>query len=236
MAAGRAIVGGAAGSSPFVTLSLKWFQQGPVLPAGPAAERTRPGRWMRRWPAVHADLAAAGLAYQHAVAGWPISPRLMGQLGWVLDRLPRSRADQRLRWRKPGRWPRWLDTDPWMSGTAGPGGLGPGSRVSRAEVGDHPPSEHMAIAGSRDADELGPTVQVGWWSWAARAQVRPWLARRTARLCAEGGSGGAGGRQGHRDEVELPLYVTCARLAAAWRPARPSAGRSCRPRSASSRT
>ena len=43
---------------------------------------------------------------------------------------------------------------------------------------------------------------------------KTWLARRTARLCAEAAlealAAGAG-----PDEVELPLYTTCARLAAA---------------------
>lgn len=90
LAAGRAIAGGLL---EFVVCDLEpeWFQQ--VLFSRLDRLQTDQARALdEAMAAVHADLAAI-TAYQHAAAAGRFN-RLMGQLGWVLDRLP-GPADQR---------------------------------------------------------------------------------------------------------------------------------------------
>jgi hypothetical protein len=156
---------------------------------------------------VHADLAAQ-LAGRDAANAERFA-RMMGQLGRVLDRLPPGPADQgevavylaRLIW--------WLNTDPWPLDKRFDGPALTPAAIERK----------LRITGSGrgeqdlDADDLAGRcarlVVLG-----GPGSGKTWLARRTARLCAEAAldalAAGAG-----VDEVELPLYTTCARLLAA---------------------
>jgi hypothetical protein len=153
--------------------------------------------------AVHADLAA--FAVHRGVADADSSARLMSQLGRVLDSLP-GPADQSEVAVYLTVLSGWLNTtDPWLSdGRAGGMALPPAS-VERK----------LALASDghdvEDADELARRcnrlVVLG-----GPGSGKTWLARRAARLCAEAALDAleAGATV---DEVELPLYTTCATLA-----------------------
>ena len=160
---------------------------------------------------VHADLAAI-LAHQEAdearFAG------VMGQLGLVLDRLPPGLADQRQVAFYLATLIRWLNSDPWPqhSELAGPE-LTPAAierKLRMASTGSRPQKDE-----DLDADDLGRQcrrlVVLG-----GPGSGKTWLAKRTARLCAEAALEAlAAGVT--LEEVELPLYTTCARLSKARR-------------------
>ena len=105
---------------------------------------------------------------------------------------------------------RWLNTDPWPQDTrfAGPT-LTPAAIERKLRVASGRSHGEQDL----DADELARRctrlVVLG-----GPGSGKTWLARRTARLCAEKAleqlAAGA-----ELDEVELPLYTTCARLSAA---------------------
>ena len=157
---------------------------------------------------VHADLAAL-LAYQEAADAGRFAA-LMSELGRVLDRLPPGPADERQVTVYLAALIRWLDTDPWPSDTrfAGPA-LTPAAIERKLRI----VSDNGQVEQDLDADDLARQcirlVIVG-----GPGSGKTWLARRTARLCAEAAldrlAAGA-----LTDEVELPLYTTCARLSAA---------------------
>jgi hypothetical protein len=157
---------------------------------------------------VHADLAA-----MFAIRDMADEDRfgsLTGQLARVLERLEPGPADQGEVAVYLATLIRWLNTDPWPQDARFSGQPLTPARIERK----------LRIASSsnrdiddRDADDLGSRcvrlVVLG-----GPGSGKTWLARRTARLCAEAAlealAGGAG-----LEEVELPLYTTCARLAAA---------------------
>ena len=204
LVAGRAI---AAGLLEFALCDLEpeWFQQ--VLFSRLDRLQTDQARALdEAMAAIHADLAALA-AYQHAAAAHRFT-RLMGELGLVLDRLP-GPADQRQVAVYLAVLARWLDTDPWMrDGRIGGVGLAPAS-VERKLAIDSDNGDDR----TQDADELaGRCSRLA--ILGGTGSGKTWLARRTARQCAEAALEAlAAGKT--PDEVELPLYVTCARLAAA---------------------
>ena len=169
---------------------------------------TGPGLSMiRPTPVVHADLAAL-FAYQNA-ADEDRFAALTSQLAQALDRLPPSPAEQGDVAVYLAMLIRWLNTDPWPQDKRFGGPLLTPAAVERKLriISDHNLDKH-----DLDADDLGRQcarlVVLG-----GPGSGKTWLARRTARLCAEGAlqalAAGAG-----LDEVELPLFTTCARLAA----------------------
>lgn len=154
---------------------------------------------------VHADLAA-GLAARDA-ADEDRFADLVGRLSRVLDRLPAGPAG-------PGevavylaRLARWLDADPWPrylregGPVLVPSQIERRLRVTGAEGGEE-----------RDADELSGRcsrlVILG-----ESGAGKTWLARRTARRSALAALAALGDGS-PLSEVELPLFTTCARLAA----------------------
>ena len=203
LAAGRAI---AAGLLEFAIGDLEpgLFQQ--VLFA--RLDRLRGGHVAldEAMAAMHADLAA--LAACQAVRDADRFAQLMGQLGQVLDRLP-GPADRGEVAVYLAVLIRWLNTDPWLPGSHdGRPMLVPASVERKLAIAD---ASHPAGLGA-DADELAREcerlVVLG-----GPGSGKTWLARRTARLCAEAAMDGlAAGRM--PDEVELPLFTTCAQLAA----------------------
>ena len=205
LAAGRAI---AAGLLEFAVRDLEpeWFQR--VLFARiDRLENRQASALDEAMLSVHADLAAL-LAHQEADD--VRFSRVMGQLGRVLDRLPPGPADRREVTVYLVTLIRWLNTDPWPDDTSFRGPvLTPASieRKLRIATGRAPAVRDL------DADGLAGLcirlVVLG-----APGSGKTWLAKRTVRLCAGAAldalKAGAG-----LDGVELPLYTTCARLAAA---------------------
>jgi hypothetical protein len=203
MAVGRAI---AAGLLKFAVRDLEpeWFQR--VLFARLDRIETRQaGALDEAMLSVHADLALL-LAYQQvgeARFAW-----LTSRLGLALDRLrpgPAGRAEAAV---YLAALIRWLNADPWPQGTqpAGPV-LTPAAIERKLRVAEDSGGRTLDADGlARRCERL---VVLG-----SPGSGKTWLAKRTARLCAEAALAGlaAGAIPG---EVELPLYTTCARLAAA---------------------
>jgi len=156
---------------------------------------------------VHADLAAL-LAHQDAADGDRFA-RVLGQLARVLDRLPPGPADRGDVAVYLARLIRWLNTEPWPQDMrfGGPA-LAPAAIERKLRI-----ASSGGGGQDLDADDLARRcsrlVVLG-----GPGSGKTWLARRTARLCAAAAldalAAGAG-----PEEVELPLYTTCARLAAA---------------------
>ena len=204
--AGRAI---AAGLLEFAIRDLEpeWFQR--VLFARLDRLETCQGRALdEAMFSMHADLAVL-LAHQETDEDR--FTRVMGQLDAALDRLPPAPADQTEVMVYLATLIRWLNTDPWPQRfqPAEPA-LTPATLERRLWVTEGGGGKGEQ---SLDADELARRcarlVVLG-----GPGSGKTWLARRTARRCAEVALAelAAGALP---DEVELPLYTTCARLAAA---------------------
>jgi NACHT domain len=201
LAAGRAI---AAGLLEFAVRDLEpaWFQR--VLFARIDRLETRQASALdEALLGVHADLAAL---LAHRDADDVRFGRVMGQLGLALGRLPPGPAGQAEVTVYLATLVRWLNSDPWPQGTQPTG-----PPLTPAVI-----ERRLRITGRRgeelDADDLAGRcarlVVLG-----GPGSGKTWLARRAARLCAEAALDqmAAGALPG---EVELPLYTTCARLAA----------------------
>jgi hypothetical protein len=204
LAAGRAIAGGLLEFA-VRDLEPEWFRQ--VLFA--RLERMQADQVSALDQAlfgVQCDLAALLAAHDAADEGRFAG--LTGLLSQVLDRLPVGTADQGELAVYLARLIRWLNTDPWPQDARFGGPV-----LAPADI-----ERKLRVAGLRgqrdlDADELGRRcvrlVVLG-----GPGSGKTWFAKRTARLCAEAAlealAGGA-----LPDEVELPLYTTCARLSVA---------------------
>jgi hypothetical protein len=205
LAAGRAIAGGLLEFA-IRDLEPEWFQQ--VLFARLDRMQTDQATALdEAMLSVHADLAAL-LAVQDAADADRFA-RVMLQLGRVLDRLPPGPADQGEVSVYLATLIRWLNTDPWpQDARVGPA-LTPAAIERKLTIASgHGPGDQ-----DLDADDLARRctrlVVLG-----GPGSGKTWLARRTARLCAQAALN-ALAADGLPDEVELPLYTTCARLAAA---------------------
>jgi hypothetical protein len=153
---------------------------------------------------VHGDLAALFAARD--VADAQRSALVLGHLAVVLDRLPPGPADPAQVGVYLAVLIKWLSADPWPRDT----------RFGAAELEAADMERKLRLSRGReadlDADELSRRcsrlVVLG-----GPGSGKTWLARRAARLCAEEAleklAVGA-----ELDEVELPVYTTCARLAA----------------------
>jgi len=156
---------------------------------------------------IHADLAAQ--VHAHDAAESVRSAQVMDQLGRVLDRLPPGPADEVTVKVYLATLIRWLNTDPWAEDTwfGGPA-LVPAAieRKRRITSSRYPYQELDADDLARRCTRLAVLGEPG--------TGKTWMAKRTVRLCAEAAldAMAAGARV---DEVELPLYITCAQLAAA---------------------
>ncbi|MGH3401537.1 MAG: NACHT domain-containing protein [Streptosporangiaceae bacterium] len=157
--------------------------------------------------AVHADLTAL-VAFQEVVAGDRFA-QMMGVLAQVLDKLPGSAGASQADAGQVAVYlavlARWLNSDPWLDEN-GAGDISPASIERKLSIAA---GDGKAV----DADELARRcsrlVVLG-----GPGSGKTWLARRVARTGAQAALEAlAGGRS--LEEVELPLYITCARLAAA---------------------
>ena len=205
LAAGRAIAGGLLEFA-IRDLEPEWFRQ--VLFA--RLERMQADQASALDQAmlgVHADLAA--LFAIRDVADEDRFESLTGQLARALERVAPGPADQAEVAVYLATLIRWLNTDPWPQDTRFGGQTLTPARIERK----------LRIASSsngdnddRDADDLGRRC-VRLVVLSGPGSGKTWLARRTARLCAEAALEALAAGTG-LEEVELPLYTTCARLAA----------------------
>jgi hypothetical protein len=206
VAVGRAI---AAGLLEFAVRDLEpeWFRQVffARLDRLETSQRTALDEALFR---VHADLAAQ-LACRDVTAIDRFA-QVMRLLRRALDRLPPGPAEEAEVAVYLATLTSWLNADPWPQ-DARFGGLA----LTPAAIEQKLRITSGNGQGSKDlvADELARTctrlIVLG-----GPGSGKTWLARRTARLCAEVALDQLA--EGARlDEVELPLYTTCARLAAA---------------------
>jgi hypothetical protein len=206
LAAGRAIAGGLLEFA-VRDLEPEWFRQ--VLFARLERLQTDQASALdQAMLSVHAGLAALFAVRDAADADR--FAFVMGQLGRVFAGLPPGPADRGELEVYLATLISWLNADPWPQDTrfAGPE-LTPAAIERKLGITRHSgPGEEVL-----DADDLGRRcsrlVVLG-----GPGSGKTWLARRTARLCAEAALDAlAAGAV--PDEVELPLYTTCARLFAA---------------------
>jgi hypothetical protein len=156
---------------------------------------------------LHADLAVQ-FAAQDAANSVRFA-QLIGQLGLVLDRLPPGSADETTVKIYLATLIKWMDTDPWLQDSRPEGSaLTPAAIERKLTIVAGPGSEEQDLDADGLASKCARLVVLG-----GPGSGKTWLARRTARLCAEEAledlAAGAS-----IDEVELPLYTTCARLLA----------------------
>ena len=183
-------------------LEPQWFQQ--VVFARLDRIRTEQAATLDHlMAAMHADMTALVALQKATTAGFLA---LMSALARVLDRMP-GPADHGQVAVYLAVLARWLSTDPWLA-SSGAAHLAPASIERKLTVASADRKPVMA-----DADDLAHRcirlVILG-----EPGSGKTWLARRAARLSAEAALKDlADGKT--LDEVELPLYVTCARLAAA---------------------
>jgi hypothetical protein len=156
---------------------------------------------------VHADLVAL-LAHEDAADADRFA-RVMGELGRVLDRLPAGPADRGEIAVYLTRLINWLDTDPWPQDNRFGGSALTAAAIERKMRVTSPGKQDLDLDADDQARRCSRLVVLG-----GPGSGKTWLARRTVRLCAEAAleALAAGALP---DEVELPLYTTCARLSAA---------------------
>ena len=206
LAAGRAVAGGLLEFA-VRDLEPEWFGQ--VLFARLDRMQTDQASDLdQAMISLHADLAAQ-FAHQHVV-GADRFARVMGQLGRTLDRLPRGPADRGEVAVYLAGLIRWLDTDPWPQYMKVPGPALTPSLIERKLRIVSRRGQHEEVLDVGDlAGRCTRLVVLG-----GPGSGKTWLARQTARRCAEAAlealAAGA-----LLDEVELPVYTTCARLFAA---------------------
>jgi hypothetical protein len=155
---------------------------------------------------VHADLAA--LFAHHDATDADRFARVTGQMAQVLDRLPPGPADRGEVAIYLTKLIRWLGTDAWPQDALFKRPvLRPASIERQLKVAVKDGQGKQV----RDADDLARhclrLVVLG-----GPGSGKTWLARRAVRLCAEAAIDALAAGDG-LDEVELPLFITCARLA-----------------------
>ena len=203
LAAGRAIAGGLL---EFAVRELEpgWFQQ--VLFAR-----------LDRMQVDHASAldeamlsVHAGLAVSFAIQDAGDADRfvlVMGKLEQALNRLPPGPADRGELEVYLAKLISWVNADPWPQDARFTGPvLTPAAIERKLRI----TTRSARDEGEKDADELARRstrlVVLG-----GPGSGKTWLAKRTARLCAEAALE-ALAEGAVPDEVELPLYTTCARL------------------------
>ena len=206
LAAGRAI---ARGLLEFAVRDLEpeWFQQ-VVFARLDRMQADQASALDQAMLSVHADLTAL-LAYQDAADADRFA-RVMGQLARMLDRLPPGPADRGEVAVYLTTLLGWLNTDPWPQDTrfAGPR-LTPAAIERRLRIASDRGASRQDLGADDLARQCSRLVVLG-----GPGSGKTWLAKRTARLCAES-SLNALAAGAELDEVELPLYTTCTRLSAA---------------------
>jgi hypothetical protein len=154
---------------------------------------------------LHADLAAR--LTQRTDADHRHFTAVMGQLGRVLDRLPPGPAGLGEIAMYLGTLITGLNADPWPRDRQF---AGPALTPAVIELQLKITNVHMKAGKDLDADELARRctrlVVLG-----DPGSGKTWLAKRTARLCAEDALEALSAGDS-LDEVELPLYTNCSRL------------------------
>jgi hypothetical protein len=207
LVAGRAI---AAGLLDFAVRDLEpeWFQQ-MLFARLDRLQADQASALDKALLCVHADLAA--LVACQETANTIRFAQVMSQLERVLDLLPPGPADRGEVAVYLATLIQWLNADPWPQDTrfAGPT-LTPAAIERKMTIaGSHRGRGQVLEAADDAASRCTRLVVLG-----GPGAGKTWLAKRTARLCAEAALE-ALAAAAELDEVELPLYTTCARLSAA---------------------
>jgi hypothetical protein len=202
LAAGRAI---AAGVLDFTIRDLEpeYFQQ--VLFARLERMQTDQASVLEQaMVTMHTDLAAFFAVKDRVDAGrfWDLTSRL----AQLLDRLPPGSADRDEVAVYLATLIQWLNTDPWPQDARFGPVLTPAAIEQKLRVATSGGNNEHNLDADEIAGRCARLVILG-----SPGTGKTWLARRAARLCAEAAlrklAEGA-----CLDDVELPLYTTCARL------------------------